>query len=817
MQISHENDKVSQVIFGNQSNRVARMADSAAFFHILSASLYSNPLLAALREILCNADDAHKQAGISDPINVKVTCDDDGDADAWSVVVRDFGAGIPDSMMDEIYLVFGESTKKDVEEATGGFGLGSKAPWAIVDQFFVTSHHEGVKTVYTLVKSDPDNDNKPSIQSLFSGPTDESGLEVRIPISSNKSRDVINTIGSLLYYGDMPANVRFGGGTTRLADQKGMSTIPGTISLCALPSRWGNRNYRVEPHAATLAVARESQIYIRYGTVLYPVTCQMDLPKIESHFWIIQAPPNSISLNPNRETLLYSETTLNTLRALCASVRKSLDTVKEYKMTPDEVLTGVINKLEIENPILAETVWNSCASLRHITTRTIQSEFVKFLTKEEETNITPLLTHKAIDIATDNVMDTDKTYKRLWRNNLVKLFQKGGANKSQANTEAGIVQHITSVSWHHRRNKALRTAAPKRAKKNLIQLRQIIGKNTLYVREHGFLNELQTKIILENDQSLLGLLMKKITIIRVFADEDNKARYLGGLVIKTTSSKYRAEWIKQLKAAGWEVDDKSSAPTVSTATTTPKIPSISKASEGYLCASAAIDLNAARSDSFSWWATSRAFSRLKAGQSVRVVAPVAYVKGSIASARNSATDLSTRLISSSSVATFCEKLALITTTAQAAKLSKEGIPELSEYVSSFFETLPLNGKLCVVGSLVNEVWENQEENPISNESVKILGGMFKILVERFPFPESDQTFEIFDSLYFTAKDVKSYIKYHPRSSYCNWMSEALIDEVIASLPVNWPKTRDFVNYRALLNAVYSGSVTPTQALSTYFD
>ena len=129
------------------------VSNDAALMHIFSATLYTYPKLATVREIICNAWDAHIAAGITDrPIEVNVA---DG-----RVTVRDFGYGIAHAKIGEIYGTYGNSTKRDDSTVTGGFGLGSKAPFAYTDNFEVISHHVGTKTIYRVSKSSMEKDGK---------------------------------------------------------------------------------------------------------------------------------------------------------------------------------------------------------------------------------------------------------------------------------------------------------------------------------------------------------------------------------------------------------------------------------------------------------------------------------------------------------------------------------------------------------------------------------------------------------------------------------------------------------------------------------
>lgn len=90
-----------------------KLAQTKEFFSILSKNLYTDPEFAMVRELMCNAWDAHIAAGIEDkPIKAEI---DDG-----IFYVKDWGKGIPHDQIAEIYGVYGGSTKLNEIAQTGG-------------------------------------------------------------------------------------------------------------------------------------------------------------------------------------------------------------------------------------------------------------------------------------------------------------------------------------------------------------------------------------------------------------------------------------------------------------------------------------------------------------------------------------------------------------------------------------------------------------------------------------------------------------------------------------------------------------------------
>ena len=117
---------------------------SGAAFRLLSSGLYSDKIGAVLREIGCNAYDAHTAAGCNHiPFEVKLP-----NAGDPLFYIKDFGLGLDDAGVREVYTTYFESTKQESDDFTGAFGLGSKSPFSYTESFTITAVKDGVKRVY---------------------------------------------------------------------------------------------------------------------------------------------------------------------------------------------------------------------------------------------------------------------------------------------------------------------------------------------------------------------------------------------------------------------------------------------------------------------------------------------------------------------------------------------------------------------------------------------------------------------------------------------------------------------------------------------
>ena len=68
--------------------------------------------------------------------------------------IRDFGTGLDDQQMVDVFIAFGNSTKTHSNDFIGGKGIGAKSPLAYGDMFTVFSYQNGYKTMHTIFKDE---------------------------------------------------------------------------------------------------------------------------------------------------------------------------------------------------------------------------------------------------------------------------------------------------------------------------------------------------------------------------------------------------------------------------------------------------------------------------------------------------------------------------------------------------------------------------------------------------------------------------------------------------------------------------------------
>lgn len=110
-------------------------------------TIYSRPRDAVLRELVTNGLDAQRSNGHRGPVEVTLPTEEHP-----QLIVTDHGVGMSRQRLTEVFADYLESTKRDLAEAIGKFGVGCKTPAAVTDQYTVTSTHDGVTTTMLMVK-----------------------------------------------------------------------------------------------------------------------------------------------------------------------------------------------------------------------------------------------------------------------------------------------------------------------------------------------------------------------------------------------------------------------------------------------------------------------------------------------------------------------------------------------------------------------------------------------------------------------------------------------------------------------------------------
>ena len=190
---------------GNLKMKGFQIAASAKAFRILSSSLYKNKIRAIIRELSCNAVDGHIAGGNKETFDVQLP----GMLDP-QFRIRDYGCGMDDDTIMNLYTTYFASTKSDSNDFIGALGLGSKSPFSYTDSFTVTAFYNGMRRMYSAFIKD----GEPTITKVSEAETKEpNGIEITVPVNPNdisrwkeEARYVFSSFGEIRpkVLGNMP-------------------------------------------------------------------------------------------------------------------------------------------------------------------------------------------------------------------------------------------------------------------------------------------------------------------------------------------------------------------------------------------------------------------------------------------------------------------------------------------------------------------------------------------------------------------------------------------------------------------------------------
>lgn len=276
---------------------------SGKAFKTLIDSMYSDKVMAIIRELSTNAYDSHVDSGKKAiPFEVKLPTNLD-----QTFYVRDFGTGMTHEQVTGLYSTLFDSSKENTNRQVGMLGLGSKSPFSYVDNFSITVWQNGIERVYSAFLRE---DKTPFITKVAEQPsTEKTGVKVELEAKAVDIR-LFEEKASFVYtwFNPVPSFVRCS------LNVKSAHLEKRLIS--------GNGWYITGDKAADLGVARAKQ-----GCVTYPINPNAipNLPVnikgiLESSTIVIDFPIGTIDVAPSREALSYDEMTCRNIVARCNSI-----------------------------------------------------------------------------------------------------------------------------------------------------------------------------------------------------------------------------------------------------------------------------------------------------------------------------------------------------------------------------------------------------------------------------------------------------------------------------------------------------------------
>lgn len=313
------------VLNGVKENVSSNLGESESFkieaneaaFQILTDKLYKYKIRAIVRELAANAIDANRVS--KKPLN------------NWEITlpnsinpmfsIEDFGVGMSEKEIKEVYTTFFKSTKSSSNDQTGMFGLGSKTPFAYTKQFIVESSKDGFKNIYSMHSEN----GKPEVIKVNPQPipTDKTGTKVSFSVKNSDFREFYE---AMIYSSAVwPGLPKINGSSefySYLSNKMWKTEIPAEKILENTNKVYSSMEK--VPTSEDFVTIGNDKFYLEMGNVLYYVSTEnlkidYDLLNLAGKY-IIHAPIGSVSITPNREDLQYDNKTIEFLNKEILSV-----------------------------------------------------------------------------------------------------------------------------------------------------------------------------------------------------------------------------------------------------------------------------------------------------------------------------------------------------------------------------------------------------------------------------------------------------------------------------------------------------------------
>lgn len=290
----------------------------AHIFNVLRNQLYSDKILAVVREYSANAIDAHVESGQKDrPIVVTLP-----NPLNLAFKVRDFGLGLSEQQVRDIYANYGESTKRGTNEQIGQLGLGSKSAFAYGENFLIRSFQNGIVSLYNAF-IDPSQIGQ--IAKLHSESTnEEDGVEIEIPVNERDINAFKDKAESLFKY------------------FKIQPIVIGNKEYIASPDKilFSGTNFRFIKADSSFFAKNSAGAVALMGNIAYPIDPdainwgeKTDLKNILLKEIVIDFNIGDLEVSASREALQYTPRTQKNIIAKAESIKEECLAEVRSKLT----------------------------------------------------------------------------------------------------------------------------------------------------------------------------------------------------------------------------------------------------------------------------------------------------------------------------------------------------------------------------------------------------------------------------------------------------------------------------------------------------
>lgn len=313
---------------GSSLEDIRARIDDQHFGHIMNvlSNLYSDPVMAVVREYSTNALDSHVAAGNDLPILVTLPTSTD-----LRFTVQDFGLGLSLDDMRNTYLSYGSSDKRESDDFNGTLGLGSKSGLTYAPLGWQVRAVKDGRRVLAVVAHD--SDGVGTMRSLDEADTDEpNGVTITIPVEAGDLSAFVSAARRLFYvWKPGQVLVRFGE-TGTFEEPESYVNDPSLIWL-----------------DESVAVGRDiQQSMVVMGNVPYRINKRSGW----GYGVIADVPMGSVHFTPSREDLHFTPHTDETIDLLMEFVdTRAEEKVLEYLKSGATPYERVCHYIEVRESL----------------------------------------------------------------------------------------------------------------------------------------------------------------------------------------------------------------------------------------------------------------------------------------------------------------------------------------------------------------------------------------------------------------------------------------------------------------------------------
>lgn len=277
--------------------------DSAEFLMNVFTDLYSDTMMAPIREYISNALDSHAEAGQTRPIDVRKP----------SLMrpffeVEDYGLGMSLDTIRRVYSMYGYSTKRHSDDYVGMLGVGSKSGLTYSNSMNITSVHDGTLVHFTISRGNKDASGKVSgngadIDIHAVRATDKpNGVKVQLPVAD--VRDFSAKVDEFVQYAK-PGSILVDGQAVT-GKIEGATKVNDNLYLVR-SNGYSHQNDVVVAGGVPYRAGGKLRTNLPYGTSV-----------------IAYVPVGTVEFTPSREDLQYTAKTEAALAALRDALKRDL-------------------------------------------------------------------------------------------------------------------------------------------------------------------------------------------------------------------------------------------------------------------------------------------------------------------------------------------------------------------------------------------------------------------------------------------------------------------------------------------------------------